>query len=166
MHCTVSHCDFLYLSSKRFFHVAVLLGTIMLHRLLYKQRMVMFVVTPFLLLSKLTRYHRNFFPLSKPVLFGWVFSPFLQNLVQPDNHTSPKHQVKKTRCTSILAAHSYSFTRSPRFESPFTDYSRYSTAHTPKHWWQWCFHWQCQPPSLCQLCVLLHQRGTVLSGNI
>lgn len=95
MQCTVSHCDFLYLSSKSFFHVAVLLGTIMLHRLLYKQRMVMFVVTQFLLLSKLTCCHRNFFPLSKPVLFVWcfffyfIFFPFLQNLVQPDNHTSP-----------------------------------------------------------------------------
>lgn len=87
MQCTVSHCDFLCLSSKGFFHITVLLGTIMLHRHLYRQRMLMFVVTQFVLLSKLIRYHRNFFPLSKPVLFGWVFLPFLQNLVGPDNPT-------------------------------------------------------------------------------
>lgn len=62
MQCTVSHCDFLYLSSKGFFHITVLLGTIMLHRCLYRQRMLMFIVTQFVLLSKLIRYHRNFFP--------------------------------------------------------------------------------------------------------
>lgn len=39
-------------------------------------------------------------------------------------------------------------------ESPFTDYSHYSTAHTPKRWWQWCFHWQCQSPAPRQLCGL------------
>lgn len=49
--------------------------------------MLMFIVTQSVLLSKLTGYHRNVFPLSKPVLFGWVFFLFLQNLVWPDNHT-------------------------------------------------------------------------------
>lgn len=38
--------------------------------------MLMFIVTQSVLLSKLTGYHRNVFPLSKPVLFGWVFFPF------------------------------------------------------------------------------------------
>lgn len=76
MQCTISHCDFLYLTSKGFFHITILLGTIMLHRLLYRQRILMFVVTQFVLLSKLICYHRNFFLLSKPVLFGWVFSLF------------------------------------------------------------------------------------------
>lgn len=76
------------------------------YRLLYKQRMVMFVVTPFLLLSKLTRCHRNFFPLSKPVLFGWGFFPLFSRIW----HSPHKHQVIWMAFTSLLATHAYSFT--------------------------------------------------------